>query len=61
VRFCKYSAIKYINIHATSMLVGNAAEMKAIMVATDASHIKVKGTKSLIERCCCNRLIYVCR
>ncbi len=44
--------INYINAHATSTLVGDVAEVKAIKkVFTDMSHVKVNGTKSLIGHC----------
>ena len=44
--------MNYINAHATSTLVGDVAEVKAIKkVFTDMSHVKVNGTKSLIGHC----------
>ena len=44
--------VNYINAHATSTLVGDVAEVKAIKkVFTDMSHVKVNGTKSLIGHC----------
>jgi 3-oxoacyl-[acyl-carrier-protein] synthase II len=45
-------AVNYINAHATSTLVGDIAEVKAIKkVFTDTSHIKMNGTKSMIGHC----------
>ena len=44
--------VNYINAHATSTLVGDIAEVKAIKkVFTDTSHIKMNGTKSMIGHC----------
>ncbi|KAI8469757.1 MAG: thiolase-like protein [Monoraphidium minutum] len=44
--------VNYINAHATSTLVGDVAEVKAIKkVFTDTSHIKMNATKSLIGHC----------
>ncbi len=44
--------VNYINAHATSTLVGDVAEVKAIKaVFSDVSHIKINGTKSLIGHC----------
>lgn len=48
----RHVQINYINAHATSTLVGDVAEVKAIKkVFTDMSHVKVNGTKSLIGHC----------
>jgi 3-oxoacyl-[acyl-carrier-protein] synthase II len=45
-------AVNYINAHATSTLVGDVAEVKAIKkVFTDTSHVKMNATKSLIGHC----------
>eukprot|EP00198_Chlamydomonas_reinhardtii_P011862 XP_001701199.1 3-ketoacyl-CoA-synthase [Chlamydomonas reinhardtii] len=44
--------VNYINCHATSTLVGDIAEVKAIKkVFTDTKHLKVNGTKSMIGHC----------
>lgn len=44
--------VNYINAHATSTLVGDIAEVKAIKnVFSDTSHIKMNGTKSMIGHC----------
>jgi 3-oxoacyl-(acyl-carrier-protein) synthase len=44
--------VNYINAHATSTLVGDIAEVKALKsVFTDMSHVKMNGTKSLIGHC----------
>lgn len=44
--------VNYINAHATSTLVGDKAEVKAIKkVFNDLSHIKMNGTKSMIGHC----------
>eukprot|EP00882_Tetradesmus_deserticola_P000490 GHRQ01000541.1.p1 GENE.GHRQ01000541.1~~GHRQ01000541.1.p1 ORF type:complete len:454 (+),score=192.17 GHRQ01000541.1:95-1456(+) len=44
--------VNYINAHATSTLVGDIAEVKAIKkVFTDTSHIKMNATKSMIGHC----------
>lgn len=44
--------VNYINAHATSTLVGDVAEVKAIKkVFTDTSHLKMNATKSLIGHC----------
>lgn len=44
--------MNYINAHATSTLVGDIAEVKAIKnVFSDRSHIKMNGTKSMIGHC----------
>ncbi|KAL4854131.1 3-oxoacyl-[acyl-carrier-protein] synthase I [Chlorella vulgaris] len=44
--------VNYINAHATSTLVGDKAEVKAIKkVFTDLSHIKMNATKSMIGHC----------
>lgn len=44
--------INYINAHATSTLVGDVAEVKAIKkVFTDTSNLKMNATKSLIGHC----------
>jgi len=44
--------VNYINAHATSTLVGDVAEVKAIKaVFSDVSHMKINGTKSLIGHC----------
>lgn len=44
--------VNYINAHATSTLVGDIAEVKAIKnVFSDSSHIKMNGTKSMIGHC----------
>eukprot|EP00891_Asterochloris_glomerata_P002655 jgi/Astpho2/2655/Aster-07002 len=44
--------VNYINAHATSTLVGDIAEVKAIkQVFSDTSHMKMNGTKSMIGHC----------
>ncbi|EFN51756.1 hypothetical protein CHLNCDRAFT_27559 [Chlorella variabilis] len=44
--------VNYINAHATSTLVGDKAEVKAIKkVFSDLSHIKMNATKSMIGHC----------
>lgn len=44
--------VNYINAHATSTLVGDKAEVKAIKkVFSDLSHVKVNATKSMIGHC----------
>ena len=44
--------INYINAHATSTLVGDIAEVKAIkQVFPDPESIKINGTKSMIGHC----------
>ena len=44
--------VNYINAHATSTLVGDVAELKAVRkVFTDTKHIKMNGTKSMIGHC----------
>ncbi|KAG2427592.1 hypothetical protein HXX76_012246 [Chlamydomonas incerta] len=44
--------VNYINCHATSTLVGDIAEVKAIKkVFTDTKNLKVNGTKSMIGHC----------
>jgi 3-oxoacyl-[acyl-carrier-protein] synthase II len=44
--------INYINAHATSTLVGDIAEVKAVRsVFSDWSHIKMNGTKSMLGHC----------
>jgi len=44
--------VNYINAHATSTLVGDIAEVKALKsVFKDTKHIKMNGTKSLIGHC----------
>lgn len=44
--------INYINAHATSTLVGDVAEVKAVRsVFSDWSNIKMNATKSLIGHC----------
>lgn len=44
--------MNYINAHATSTLVGDVAEVKAIKkVFSDMKGVKVNGTKSLIGHC----------
>lgn len=44
--------VNYINAHATSTLVGDIAEVKAIKkVFTDMSHVKMNATKSAIGHC----------
>ncbi|GFR48682.1 hypothetical protein Agub_g10637 [Astrephomene gubernaculifera] len=44
--------VNYINCHATSTLVGDIAEVKAIKkVFTDTRNIKINGTKSMIGHC----------
>ena len=50
---CRASAqVNYINAHATSTLVGDVAEIKAIKkVFPNMEGIKVNGTKSLIGHC----------
>ena len=47
-----YAQINYINAHATSTLVGDIAEVKAIkQVFPDPESIKINGTKSMIGHC----------
>lgn len=44
--------VNYINAHATSTLVGDIAEVKAIKkVFSDMSHVKMNATKSAIGHC----------
>ncbi|DBB17997.1 TPA: 3-oxoacyl-[acyl-carrier-protein] synthase I, chloroplastic [Trebouxia sp. C0006] len=44
--------VNYINAHATSTLVGDIAEIKAVKSAfPDTKHLKVNGTKSMIGHC----------
>lgn len=44
--------MNYINAHATSTLVGDIAEVKAVKSAfPDMSKIKINGTKSMIGHC----------
>ncbi|KAG1660277.1 hypothetical protein FOA52_006744 [Chlamydomonas sp. UWO 241] len=46
--------INYVNCHATSTLVGDIAEVKAlrkVFTDDDFKHIKINGTKSLIGHC----------
>lgn len=44
--------VNYINAHATSTLVGDVAEIKAVKSAfPDLSHMKINGTKSMIGHC----------
>uniref|UniRef100_G9B652 3-oxoacyl-[acyl-carrier-protein] synthase n=2 Tax=Haematococcus lacustris TaxID=44745 RepID=G9B652_HAELA len=44
--------VNYINAHATSTLVGDVAEVKAVRkVFTDFGHIKMNSTKSMIGHC----------
>lgn len=44
--------VNYINAHATSTLVGDKAEVKAIRkVFSDLSHVKMNATKSMIGHC----------
>lgn len=44
--------VNYINAHATSTLVGDKAEVKAIKkVFSDLSHVKMNATKSMIGHC----------
>ncbi|GMH38244.1 hypothetical protein BSKO_06128 [Bryopsis sp. KO-2023] len=44
--------VNYVNAHATSTLVGDIAEVKALKnVFTDTSHMKMNGTKSMIGHC----------
>jgi 3-oxoacyl-(acyl-carrier-protein) synthase len=44
--------VNYINAHATSTLVGDIAEVKAVRsVFSNWSHIKMNGTKSLVGHC----------
>lgn len=44
--------VNYINAHATSTLVGDVAEVKAIKkVFANMEGVKVNGTKSLIGHC----------
>ena len=44
--------MNYINAHATSTLVGDKAEVKAIKkVFTSHSHLKMNATKSMIGHC----------
>ncbi len=47
-----HTKVNYINAHATSTLVGDIAEVKAIKkVFTDMSHVKMNATKSAIGHC----------
>ena len=51
---CKFLNVQvnYINAHATSTLVGDVAEVKAIKkVFANMEGVKVNGTKSLIGHC----------
>ena len=44
--------VNYINAHATSTLVGDVAELKAVKkVFTDTRHLKMNATKSMIGHC----------
>ena len=44
--------MNYINAHATSTLVGDIAEVKAVRsVFSDWSNIKMNATKSMIGHC----------
>ncbi len=44
--------MNYINAHATSTLVGDVAELKAVKkVFTDTSNLKMNATKSMIGHC----------
>ncbi len=44
--------MNYINAHATSTLVGDVAELKAVKkVFTDTRHLKMNATKSMIGHC----------
>lgn len=44
--------INYINAHATSTLVGDVAEVRAVRsVFSDWSHIKMNATKSMLGHC----------
>ena len=44
--------MNYINAHATSTLVGDVAELKAVKkVFTDTSSLKMNATKSMIGHC----------
>ena len=44
--------VNYINAHATSTLVGDVAEIKAVKSAfSDLSNMKINGTKSMIGHC----------
>ena len=44
--------VNYINAHATSTLVGDVAELKAVKnVFTDTQHLKMNATKSMIGHC----------
>ena len=44
--------VNYINAHATSTLVGDIAETKAVRsVFSDWSHIKMNATKSMLGHC----------
>lgn len=44
--------VNYINAHATSTLVGDVAEVKAVRsVFSDWSNIKMNGTKSMLGHC----------
>ena len=44
--------VNYINAHATSTLVGDVAELKAVKkVFTDTSSLKMNATKSMIGHC----------
>ena len=56
VWFCDHSSdcpqVNYINAHATSTLVGDVAELKAVKkVFTDTRHLKMNATKSMIGHC----------
>lgn len=52
--------VNYINAHATSTLVGDIAEVKAVKkVFTDTKHIKMNATKSLIGHCLVRCRVYV--
>lgn len=55
LKHCCYLAllqVNYINAHATSTLVGDIAEVKAIkQVFTETSQLKMNSTKSLIGHC----------
>ena len=44
--------VNYINAHATSTLVGDVAELRAVKSAfPDMSKMKINGTKSMIGHC----------
>ena len=49
---CDLLQVNYINAHATSTLVGDIAEVRAVKSAfPDMSRMKINGTKSMIGHC----------